>query len=496
MIPVSAKPRHLLCLLLLGAMLVSNAACQRLPSEPTPTAETAAETLPVTATAVKTQTAKISVSPAVTATTLPHHLALTAGDVDGMEIRIWHAQRNEVKAELEALVETFNRENSYNLTVVLHQELSDSIMNDALLEPPSKDDFPHIVIAESPWIKNWQSIGYPMTILQPYIDHPTQGFLALDIPPIIPQMLEQEKYNGNLTALPLWHQPELLFYNQTFGQMLGYTQSPRTQKDFADQACAAWAANLADADSENDGTGGWILTDSSGALISWMMATEPENADFSQFPQEKDGAIFYETVNWIRDLYAQGCVWQSRLPDPYDYFSNHNALFYSGTFEDISIQERSFNASEKNSLDDWTLIPYPVSDSSTEESDSLVFSTAVSAGIFTGTAEEQFASWLFLSWLMQPERLTRLALAAQAWPVQDTKEVNAEFTAGTSPEMAETLNLRELIQPSGLPAKWMTDELVLSDGFSHAFSPGVDSSAIPGIWDQILSTLTEIEEIP
>ncbi|HNY19442.1 MAG TPA: hypothetical protein PKJ76_05320, partial [Flexilinea sp.] len=58
-----------------------------------------------------------------------------------------------------------------------------------------------------------------------------------------------------------------------------------------------------------------------------------------------------------------------------------------------------------------------------------------------------------------------------------------------------SLKWRTAIQPSPLPADWNTDSLVLSDGFAYAFSPGMNITKIPEIWDQIESTLTEIKQV-
>ncbi len=48
------------------------------------------------------------------------------------------------------------------------------------------------------------------------MDHPDYGFDALGITPVMDPMLAQEKYNGSLIGLPLWHNPALLFYNRTW----------------------------------------------------------------------------------------------------------------------------------------------------------------------------------------------------------------------------------------------------------------------------------------
>lgn len=470
-------------------------ACQTVPaSEKTKTLTGSTEPSQITPTTILTQVFTPTIQLTASPTPLPQHVNLGLEDVAGLTIRVWHAQQNEVKSKLEELVDRFNSEDEYGFTVSLHNELSDSILNDVLMTPPPANEFPNIVIAGSHWLKSWQAAKFPMVMLQTYIDHPSYGFEAQEIPPVMDSMLSQEYYRGNLTALPLWHLPEFLFYNDTFGQILGFHTPPTNRDDFTEQICAALAAINSDSDPDNNGTVGWILTSEPGAVISWMMTSNPEAADFSNFPEEKDRVLFTDTVTWLRELFDQGCVWQSRLSEPFDYFANHNALLYSGTFADIPFQRRAFENADPNQLDDWTLIPYP-SIHSDDENTPVIFSTAVSAGIFTGTAEEQFASWLFLSWLMKPENLTELALAANAWPVQDTPEITKMYKEKADSKIYASLKWRTAIQPSPLPSDWNTDSLVLSDGFAYAFSPGMNITKIPEIWDQIESTLTEIKQV-
>ncbi len=123
----------------------------------------------------------------------------------------------------------------------------------------------------------------------------------------------------------------------------------------------------------------------------------------------------------------KGCIRQSRVSEPYDYFAQRYALLYSGSFSDIQLQRRAFADNESTGSDEWEVIPYPRMTDNGKLREPQIYSSAVSVGIFTATAEEQFASWLFLSWLMKDENLIELALTAEGWPVQDSPEVNRAF---------------------------------------------------------------------
>ncbi len=435
-------------------LVVSLSGCLRLPRHPDelPATETAPAVKDAATTLLSTRTPAPAYTPTVTP--LPHYMTIQPEDLVGLNLVVWHAQRDAVRETLEEFTAQFNEENPYGLTVSLHADVSEDEMDAGLLAQPANSHFPQIIIAESPRLKKWQSQDLPMVMLKNYMDHPRWGFAAQQIEPVLSSMLAQEFWQGNLTTLPLWHNPDLLVYNNAFGQILGFREAPESLEALETQICAAWKFIREDDDPSNDGTGGWILNRSAGSLISWLLSRNGEQLDLSVFPEGAFGEQFVETLSWLRGLFDQGCVWQSRLSDPYDYFSGHSALVYSGSFADIKAQRNSFSREEQNKLDDWMLIPYPAAEEEGASTRPLVFSNAVSAGIFTGSAEEQMASWVFLSWLMGEERAASLALKADAWPVQESDKVDLLFKMEGDPKIYPTLKWRANIFSGGLPAAW------------------------------------------
>ncbi len=475
--------RMVLSLLCLG-FLVS--ACQ--PVEPTAT-----PTLTATATVTAVPpTATPSLTPTPTETPLPHYLSVDPEDVRGLEVNVWHGQRDQIKAELELLTEKFNEENEYGIRVVLTAALSDSQLSDDVLENAPSGNLPNVVIADSHWLRFWHSKKVPLMNLRDYQDHPRYGFTAQEISPVMQPMLDQEVYRQALIGLPLWHNPNLLFYNKTWAQALGFANAPVSVSDFSEQICAAFDALNQDADPDNNGTGGWILSTTSGTLLSWMINMAESSQELTDFPQPASGEPFLAVSNLLREWFDQGCAWQSRLTDPYDYFARRYALLYSGTFAGIQFQRRAFANRAQSPEDEWELIAYPRMLENGKLRDPRIFSTAVSAGIFTASAEEQFAGWLFLSWLMRDENLTELALAAEAWPVQDSPAVDALYREKANSKINNSLNLRKYIYPMQFSADWHISDLVLADGFAYVFNPSTAHDKIPDIWTQITDTLSEM----
>lgn len=461
-------------------------ACQLIRPEPTAT---------VTQTATATRvplTSTPTITPTATETPLPHYLSVDPESVRGIAVSVWHGQRDQVKKELEFLTAKFNDENAYGIQVVLEGALSDFQLNDEIIGNGPSGELPNMVIADSHWLRYWQSEKIPLMNLQEYQDHPVYGFNAQGISPVMDVMLAQEKFNRALIGLPLWHNPELLFYNRTWAQALGFSNPPVTMNDFSEQICAAFNALNQDEDIENNGTGGWILSATTGTLMSWMINLAESLPDLDNFPQDSAEESFLAVSSLLRELFDQGCVWQSRVPEPYDYFARRYALLYSGTFSGIQLQRRAFANNEMTADDEWDVLAYPRRLENGKLRDPQIFSTAVSAGIFTASAEEQFASWLFLSWLMQDENLTELALAADGWPVQDSPVVDNLYQEKANSKIYGSLNLRKYIYPVQLSVDWHISGLVLSDGFEHVFNASTPYDKISDIWVQITDTLSEV----
>ena len=121
-----------------------------------------------------------------------------------------------------------------------------------------------------------------------------------------------------------------------------------------------------------------------------------------------------------------------------------------------------------------------------------VITDPIELSILMGTAEEQFASWLFLSWLLEGENALRLAVAADGWPVQSNAELNAAYREAASTQHYAALQYHESGDPASYPENWQVMRDVLSDGVAYFFSAFNSATDSALIWEQIQGTVTEI----
>lgn len=443
-------------------------------------AETGVDATP-TATIYATLTA--SSTPLPTATSVPVYLSVKPGDLDGLELEVWHGFRDETQARFDELVKAFNAENEYGLILNAVSAISDVNLNHKVLGILNESSQPNLIFSTLDYFRSWQQMSLYFAPLDDYFGHPEHGLS----PEKISTLDERFPVSGKRTVFPLWFNPHVLFYNDTWGQQLGFDGPPTNFEEFKAQSCAAFEERRNDDQKENDGTGGWILNFTPGTSVSWLSALGDGAADFSDLTSGAMAGIFIENVTKLRKLFEDGCIWQSRLREPYDYFANHEALFYSGTAADLPYQRMAFQDHETNSADDWRMIPYPGMASGRKS----VFAETTAAGIVVSTPAEQYGSWLFLQWLLDEGRLDGWSAEALGFPIL------TDGTVKVSRDRKITAALHDGMLPvsHALPADWITIKTVLADGFAFAFGAGATIESPPVIWDQVLQTIKEVQEL-
>ena len=145
-----------------------------------------------------------------TNTPFPPHLDLSTEEITGMEIQIWHGQRDKVKKELEYLVAKFNDENEYGLKVFLTAELSDIDLNQRVVENAFSGSLPNLIISDSFWLRQWQSVKIPLVNLEDYMIH-RYGVFANGDNSDHGSDVKSGTIQWIADQLPLWHNPFWLF---------------------------------------------------------------------------------------------------------------------------------------------------------------------------------------------------------------------------------------------------------------------------------------------
>ena len=105
------------------------------------------------------------------------------------------------------------------------------------------------------------------------------------------------------------------------------------------------------------------------------------------------------------------------------------------------------------------------------------------------------AAWHFIHWLYEDQHAAELALSAGGWPVQDNDAVTKLYRNSGEDKLYQTLSSRQYLINIDADENWLTDQLILSDGFAYIFNPSVNAEDIAGIWEQIGSSIAEVSAV-
>ena len=452
----------------------------------------ATSTLDQTATPVL-PTATPTTAPTATCTPLPDYLQIAPEDLSGTGLTLRYNLDGDVRGRLEEMVTLFNDENPYGITVrAVRANSADELHRQLSGEDPGETD---LVIAGSAWLRSLNADKSLLLDVSAFLDTPETALKRDDITELMQVMLASEVRDEGTYAIPLWAEPSFLFYNKTWAIELGYPDTPADLASFAEQVCAAGRANYQDKDNGKHGTGGWIVSSAPEDAMSWLLIFARNGETPGTILREDTGEIFTETAIWLRNLFDNGCAWNSRVKEPYDYFANRYALFYSGTYLDAERQYNAFEQSETHGFDNWDLVVYPVR-SDDPEITPRIYGSITSAAITAGTdARRTAAAWQFIRWLYQGTHAAELSLAAKGWPVQDNDEITKLYRRSGEDKLYQTLSYRQYLVSNDADENWLTDQRILSDGFDYIFNPSSRQEDIPGIWEQIGSIIAEINSI-
>jgi len=191
-------------------------------------------------------------------------------------------------------------------------------------------------------------------------------------------------------------------------------------------------------------------------MYAWMKAYEGGTLlnNRQQPILSEDGNI--QSMTFLYDQYINDCAWLGKQTHPYQYFSNRNALAYSGSLEDIS---RQLYANEiQGSEDNWRLIPYP-----SGQSKPIVITQGFSYALIEKDSTRSLAAWNFIKAMTQPEVQAQLINLNQTFPVSTevipfVNEENPEFLF-----WEQTLQYLPFVDPLPPQAGWSTFQAIISD---------------------------------
>jgi len=193
-------------------------------------------------------------------------------DLSGTNIVFWHAMSSGANLEgIDALVAEFNNSNEYGITVEAVAQGSQGELETAVNGAITTGELPNLTMGFPNGLSRWYGLGV-VAALNDYIDG-DYGLSADELAAIYPGPYSSGTLaDGTQIGIPMHQSAQVIFYNFTWAEELGFAGPPATSAEFKEQACAATEANNNDDDPDNDGTGGYVYFPDASMVSPWIWA--------------------------------------------------------------------------------------------------------------------------------------------------------------------------------------------------------------------------------
>lgn len=397
-------------------------------------------------------------------------------DLNGVVVKFWHQHRGGREEELNAIIDEFNSTNPYGIIVEATYEGSYGDIYDKMTSGLTTGNVPSLVVAYSNQAASYQ-IADGLVSLEPYINHPVYGLTAEEQADFVSTFLASDQlpqFEGKSFGFPPNRSLEVVYYNQTWLEELGFDAPPATPEQFAEAACAASNAET--------GTVGYEISTDASRFASFVFARGGDIYDYetNQFTLNSQEAI--DAMTWIQQLYADGCarLIAEQFGDQAD-FGNRITLFTIGSTSGIPFYETVVAESAAGAFE-WSVAPVPYT---TDAPVMNIYGASVS--LPKSTPEQQLAAWLFVKFYTSSETQARWAKASDYFPVRfssvDVLEADGYFTE--NPVFGTAFSFLETTLKSEPPLAGYDN---VRDEISEAYSRILDGEDVKTVLDELNET--------
>ncbi|MFW5685655.1 MAG: extracellular solute-binding protein, partial [Spirochaetota bacterium] len=339
---------------------------------------------------------------------------------------------------------------------------------------------PSLVVAYQNQAAGYQ-VANGLVDLNPYVEHPEYGidnpddfftgFYLQDI---------NAQFGGARLGFPPNRSAEMMYYNQTWLEELGFDGPPSTWEEFAEMAAAAT--------DDTAGTYGYALRTDASNVFAQVISRGgtivlPEGAGY-QFntPELRDSMEFM--VSLYEDGYARKIA--ERYGDQTD-FGNRRVLFTMGSTSGLPFYEQAVDAGEGGSFE-WSVAPIPYT---TSEPQINIYGASVS--VPRTTPEEQLAAWLFLRYFSTPEVQAEWVRISNYFPVRSSVAEGLDSYFRDNPRFEDAFTILQTSNTQAEPPYAGYDEV--RDLMEATFNAIIDGADIEESLARLEADANEAHEL-
>ncbi|MFO8036400.1 MAG: extracellular solute-binding protein [Anaerolineales bacterium] len=446
-------------------------------------------TLPVTVTETVTEKGG-SVPATPDPTQMSEAMGLELSELDGITVTFWHVWGSDELLEgITNVILAFDATNAYGITVKALNQGGYNGLEDAMNAAIQSGDVPDLVVGNANAFASWYAVD-AIIDMAPYMEDEVVGLGEGAMGDFFEGPFESGVTSGGeRISLPFQQSANVLFYNETWAQELGFDSPPSNVAEFKEQACAAAEANNTDDSPDNDGTGGLVIYTEASNVMSWVFAYGGDVYDEQEMSYDFTSEEVVGVAEFWKSLWDEGCAFEmERYPYP-DLssplaFSTREALFIMSSTAGLSRQMEAFET-EGATDDEWTLIPFVG-----PEGEKAVNVFVPSLAVVKTTAKKQLAAWLFITYLLSPETQAEWATFSDTYPVRmSAGEILKDDGAG-SPQWKRGFSLLSYGKTEPPVPSWPLVRRAVGDAFADLFRK--PSENIPAILESLEDLADEL----
>lgn len=407
---------------------------------------------------------------------------LAGVDPRGQNVVWWHNHSGSREEKMLVLLEQF-ADNECGITIEAQNQGSYNDIRDKVNASTASGELPAALLVGYQNDQAFYQLNESLADLNVFVDDPTWGLSAEDRADFFPGFFDQSvhvMFDNQRLGFPPNRSMEVMYYNQTWLEELGFAGPPTTPDEFKEMACAGAAAN-------GDGTGGFILRDDASAVAAWTYAFGGDVLTEDGTAYNYSSQATADALTFLKGMESEGCAFFFTDGFPNPEFAARRAIFTMGSSSGIPFYSGDINtfATENNAEPDaWgvTAIPHTTADpvQNVYGGDVMIAST---------TPEQELAAWLFVKWFTSPEIQAQWDMISGYFPTRAGTEAFLTDYYTENPQWAQAAAL--------LPFSYYEPQLIsytaVRDAAQEAFNAVMQGADVQSTLDGLTEFANETQ---
>ncbi|MFZ0544225.1 MAG: extracellular solute-binding protein [Candidatus Promineifilaceae bacterium] len=415
---------------------------------------------------------------------------LAGVDPRGQTIVWWHNHSDTREEQLLPLIDSFNESNDCGITVDAQNQGSYNDIRDKVNASAAAGEQPAALVVGYQNDQAFYQLNNSLTDLNPYVDDAHWGLTDEERADFYPSFFNQSihpAFDNQRLGFPPNRSMEVLFYNQTWLEELGFDGPPTTPDEFREMSCAAAEAN-------GDGTGGYILRDDASAVAAWTFAFGGDVLDEAGTSYVYDGQATVDAMAFLKQMYDDGCAYFFTEGFPNPEFAARRAIFAQGSSSGIPFYAgdvATFAEENGTPADEWGVAAIP---HTTDDPVQNIYGGDIM--ITNTTPEQQLAAWIFIKWFTSPEIQAQWDQISGYFPTrQSTSDFLTDYKA-ENPQWSQAVDMLQYsyYEPQLISYQSVRDAAQASFNEIMQLSDGWSTDDIQAILADLTVTANDLQD--